>query len=244
MSAHANIRLGVQDLVVGYGRKEVLRGASLTVESGEIVLLIGPNGSGKSTLLRVLAGLLKPTSGYIVFDDKDITQLAAHRHAERGIAYLAQSNNIFPQLSVTENFEIAGYYLNYNRPRQERVEYILKIFPELRTLRSRRAGVLSGGERQMLALAMTLLHEPKLLLLDEPTGGGLSPALVCKVFQSIKQLSDLKHTSILLAEQNIRDAAAIADRMYLLKDGRTESEIRPQEATQTDRISKAFFGEV
>lgn len=241
MSINDKLTLSIENIVAGYRKKEILRGASLHVLPGEIVLLIGPNGSGKSTLFRVISGILKPKSGKVVFQGEDITGLEPHAHIEKGIAYLMQGGEVFPSLSVAENLRVAGHRLDEARF-HERLNWIFQLFPRLKDLQARRAGLLSGGERQMLALGMILLHKPKLLLLDEPSAGGLTPVLAKEVFHTIKRINEEEQVSILLVEQNIRQAVEIAHRIYLLKEGRTVSEDHPSDILQNGKLEQVFFG--
>jgi ABC-type branched-subunit amino acid transport system ATPase component len=236
-----DIILSVQDVVAGYNKKEILQGASLRVLPEEIVALIGPNGSGKSTLLKVVSGLLKPKRGKVVFNGEDITGLESHKHIEKGIAYLMQESEIFPSLTVGENLQVAGHRLDESRLKERR-NWIFHLFPQLTDLQSRRAGLLSGGQRQMLALGMILLQKPKLLLLDEPSAGGLTPALAKEVFETLKRINEEEKVSILLVEQNIREAVKICHRVYLLKDGKTYSEEHPAEILQNGKLEQMFFG--
>jgi len=233
--------LSIQDVVAGYNKKEILQGASLQVKTQEIVTLIGPNGSGKSTLLKVISGLLKPKRGKVVFNGEDITRLEPHKHVEKGIAYLMQGSEVFPSLSVKENFQVAGHRLGEENLK-DRLKRIFDLFPQLKELQSRRAGLLSGGQRQMLALGMILLQKPKLLLLDEPSAGGLTPALAKEVFETLKRINEEEKVSILLIEQNIREAVKICHRVYLLKDGKTHSEGHPAEILQNGKLEQMFFG--
>lgn len=239
--ASDTIVLSIENIIAGYSKKEILRGASLRVLSGEITVVIGPNGAGKSTLLKAIVGLLKPKSGKVVWQGKDITRLEPHDHLEEGIAYLMQGGEVFPSLSVGENLQVAGFRLTEERLK-ERVAWVFHLFPRLKDLQSRRAGVLSGGERQMLALGMILLQKPKLLLLDEPSAGGLTPALAKEVFKTLRRINEEEKVSILLIEQNIREAVNIAHRVYLLKDGRTYSEEHPEEILQNGKLEEVFFG--
>ena len=241
MENNDSIRLVIKNVVAGYGRKETLCGASLKVSSGEIVLLVGPNGSGKSTLLKVVAGLLRTQGGQVEFQGEDISQLQPHDHIERGIAYLMQGGEVFPSLTVIENLRVSGHRLQKNEF-QSRFDWVTELFPKLKELRFRRAGLLSGGERQMLALGMILLHKPKLLLLDEPSAGGLSADMVREVFRTIKKVSREENVGILLVEQNIREAVKIADRVYILKDGKIYCEDHPLEILRSGRLKQVFFG--
>ena len=233
--------LSIENIVAGYGKQEILRGASLVVKAREIVLLIGTNGSGKSTLLRVISGILKPNSGLIRFEGEDITALPTHERIAKGIAYLKQEVKVFPSLTVKENLHIAGHHLDEKLFRK-RLDRVFHLFPKLGELYPRRAGLLSGGERQMLGFGLMLLHKPKLLLLDEPSAGGLTPVLAKEVFQTIQKINEEDGVSVLLVEQNIRQAMQIAHRVYLLREGMTQHEARPTEVLEGGTLEQAFFG--
>ena len=233
--------LSVKSIVAGYGKKEILRGASLVVKPQEVVLLIGANGSGKSTLLKVVSGILKAKSGKVIFQGNDITVLPSHERIAKGIAYLKQDDKVFTSLTVKENLHVAGHRLDKKQFR-ERLDWVFHLFPKLEDLYSRQAGLLSGGERQMLGFGLMLLHKPKLLLLDEPSAGGLTPALTKEVFRTIQKINADDGVSILLVEQNIREAMHIAHRVYLLREGVTQSEAHPVEVTENGALEEAFFG--
>ncbi len=207
----------IDDVVAGYvPRVNILNGVNLTLSPGEIVGIIGPNGAGKSTMIKALFGLLDIRSGSVRYDGNDITSLKAHELVERGIGYVPQINNVFPSLTVEENLEM-GTFL---RPKKaaERIEVVSEMFPRLGERLRQRAGSLSGGERQMLALGRALMMEPKVLLLDEPSAG-LSPALQDEVFIRTKQINR-GGVAIIMVEQNARRCLQICDRGYVLDQGR------------------------
>ncbi len=207
----------IDDVVAGYvPRVNILNGVNLTLSPGEIVGIIGPNGAGKSTMIKALFGLLDIRSGSVRYDGNDITSLKAHELVERGIGYVPQINNVFPSLTVEENLEM-GTFL---RPKKaaERIEVVSEMFPRLDERLRQRAGSLSGGERQMLALGRALMMEPKVLLLDEPSAG-LSPALQDEVFIRTKQINR-GGVAIIMVEQNARRCLQICDRGYVLDQGR------------------------
>lgn len=233
--------LEVAAVVAGYGRgDEILKGVDLTVEVGEIVAIIGPNGAGKSTLLKTIAGLLRPARGAIRFREAEIGGLAAPEISRRGIAFVPQEQNVFPNLSVRENLEIGGYV----EPRQtaRRIEEMFARFPLLAEKRHRAARTLSGGQRQVLAMAMALMVDPVLLLLDEPSAG-LSPVAAEELFETIRQIN-AAGVAIAMVEQNAAEALEIAARAYILVDGRNRSD-GPAAALLADpEIRRVFLGVV
>jgi len=210
------VMLRADNVRAGYGKKEVLHGVTLEVRPGEIVALVGANGAGKSTLLKVVAGLLKPTAGRIWFDGQDVTRLPAYRRSQMGVGYLLQGGEVFPSLTVQENLGIAGG----NGVRDsDSINPVLRLFPPLRTKFRQRAGLLSGGERQMLALAMVLVRKPRLLLLDEPTAG-LAPSIAAETLPKISEFC-LEHAmGVVLVEQRLREALLVANFSLWLTEGR------------------------
>ncbi len=207
----------VDDVVAGYlPGVNILQGCSLELADGELVAIIGPNGAGKSTLVKVLFGLVPVRTGKILFKGEDITGMKAHQLVSRGIGYVPQNRNVFTTLSVHENLEM-GLYLAPKKLR-DRVAHVVDIFPRLGERLSQRAGALSGGERQMLAMARALMMEPSVLLLDEPSAG-LSPVLQEQVFERVKQINGTG-VSVVMVEQNARRCLQICDRGYVLDQGR------------------------
>lgn len=208
--------LEIQSVYAGYVQGlDILQGASLTVAAGELVAVIGPNGAGKSTLIKAVAGLLTPNRGDILFQGASIAGLKANEIVKRGICYVPQIANVFKSLSVAENLEMGGYILD--GALKQRKERIYTMFPRLAERRHQRAGTLSGGERQMLAMGKALMLEPKLLLLDEPSAA-LSPLLVNDVFAQIKAINGTG-TAIVLVEQNAQKALELCDRGCVLEAG-------------------------
>jgi branched-chain amino acid transport system ATP-binding protein/neutral amino acid transport system ATP-binding protein len=206
-----------KDIVAGYGAAdEILKGVDLTIAPGEITCIIGPNGAGKSTLLKVIAGLLVPKRGSVVLDDIDITGMKPRDIARAGLAFVPQEHNIFPSMSVRENLEMGGYVDPVGAPK--RIIQAFDRFPVLGTKRRHAARTLSGGERQMLAMAMALMVEPRVLLLDEPSAG-LSPLDAETLFDAVVGLNR-DGLAIGMVEQNASEALAIAHRAYVLVDGR------------------------
>jgi ABC-type branched-subunit amino acid transport system ATPase component len=215
-----NALLDVLDLSAGYGETEILRGLSLRVDDGELVAVIGPNGAGKSTLLKTLAGLVPPRGGRIAFRGTDITGAPTQRIVAGGLCYVPQEANVFPSLSVWENLTIGAW--TAPRALAERAHAVVELFPVLADRRRALAGTLSGGERQMLAMGMALMVEPRLLLLDEPSAG-LASALQRLVFDRVREVN-ARGLGILLVEQNARESLALCQRAYVLAMGRVRAE--------------------
>jgi len=209
--------VNINEVIAGYvPRVNILNGVSLVLQPGELVGIIGPNGAGKSTLIKALFGLLRIGSGTVHYEGDDITNFNAHRLVERGIGYVPQINNVFPSLTVEENLEM-GVFLRPKKAK-ERLKVVTDMFPRLGERIRQRAGSLSGGERQMLALGRALMMEPRVLLLDEPSAG-LSPALQDEVFIRTKQINRTG-VGIIMVEQNARRCLQICDRGYVLDQGR------------------------
>ncbi|HID87468.1 MAG TPA: ABC transporter ATP-binding protein [Anaerolineae bacterium] len=230
--------LRVEDVVSGYGAMEVLHGLSLGVEEGQIVSMLGPNGAGKTTLLRTIFGVLRPWEGKIYFKGEDITGLSPERLVRMGIAYIPQEYNIFPSLTVEENLEMGAFVREDDiRPRMEE---IYELFPDLTDRRKSRAGELSGGMRQMLAIGRALMLNPDLLLLDEPSTG-LAPFLVDAIFDRIKDLNG-QGVTIFLVEQNAHKALEISDRAYVLEGGEKRAEGSARELLEDEEIGRLYLG--
>ncbi|MEM1873477.1 MAG: ABC transporter ATP-binding protein [Acidilobaceae archaeon] len=210
--------LRVESLSAGYGKLQILFDISFGAKRGEIVAIVGPNGSGKSTLLKAIFGLASVYSGRVVFEEIDVTRVPPHEKARLGLAYLPQTDNVFLNLSVEENLKIAAYGLREEEAR-ERIERVLEFFPFLKKRMEQKASSLSGGERQMLGLAMVLIREPKLIMLDEPTAG-VAPSIAKWMASHISRLRDEFGKTVLLVEQNARLALSIADTALLLVSGR------------------------
>jgi branched-chain amino acid transport system ATP-binding protein len=231
--------LSARGIVAGYSAAdEVLKGVDLEVRPGEIVCVIGPNGAGKSTLLKAIAGLLRPSRGRVELQGADITGLPARDISRRGLAYVPQEHNVFPTMSVRENLEMGGYVDTEGT--EKRIEACFARFPVLAEKRRHAARGLSGGERQMLAMAMALMVEPAVLLLDEPSAG-LSPLAAEKLFESIVAIHE-SGVSIALVEQNANEALAISDKAYILVDGRNSRTGNAKELAEDPEIRRIFLG--
>jgi branched-chain amino acid transport system ATP-binding protein len=231
--------LACEGIVAGYtAADEVLKGVDLTIERGEIVSIIGPNGAGKSTLLKVVAGILTPTRGTVRLGDRAIQGRPPREISTLGVAFVPQEQNIFPTMSVRENLEIGGYV--DPRGAGRRIDAIFERFPALGEKRRHAARTLSGGQRQILAMAMALMVEPALLLLDEPSAG-LAPQAAERLFETIRGIN-ADGVSIAMVEQNAIEALAIARRGYILVDGRNSRTGPAAELAQDAEVRRIFLG--
>jgi branched-chain amino acid transport system ATP-binding protein len=230
--------LTIEKLNAGYKTLQILFDVTITAPRNLLTVVVGPNGSGKSTLLKTVFGLTKIYSGKVFLDGLDITGLPPHKVAEKGIAYLPQVDNVFSNLTVYENLLIAGYGLKRD---EDAVTDVLEMFPHLKTYRNRKAAEMSGGERQMLAIAMALIRKPKLMLFDEPTGN-LSPKMATQILKVIKELRDSHGKTIILAEQNAKKALEIGDKAVLLVSGRPVYEGDSQTLLQHEELGKLYLG--
>jgi len=230
--------LTIEKLNAGYKTLQILFDVTITAPRNLLTVVVGPNGSGKSTLLKTVFGLTKIYSGKVFLDGLDITGLPPHKVAEKGIAYLPQVDNVFSNLTVYENLLIAGYGLKRD---EDAVTDVLELFPHLKTYRNRKAAEMSGGERQMLAIAMALIRKPKLMLFDEPTGN-LSPKMATQILNVIKELRDSHGKTIILAEQNAKKALEIGDKAVLLVSGRPVYEGNSQTLLQHEELGKLYLG--
>jgi branched-chain amino acid transport system ATP-binding protein len=230
--------LTIEKLNAGYKTLQILFDVTITAPRNLLTVVVGPNGSGKSTLLKTVFGLTKIYSGKVFLDGLDITGLPPHKVAERGIAYLPQVDNVFSNLTVYENLLIAGYGLKRD---EDAVTDVLEMFPHLKTYRNRKAAEMSGGERQMLAIAMALIRKPKLMLFDEPTGN-LSPKMATQILNVIKELRDSHGKTIILAEQNAKKALETGDKAVLLVSGRPVYEGDSRTLLQHEELGKLYLG--
>ncbi|MBS4870508.1 MAG: ABC transporter ATP-binding protein [Atopobium sp.] len=231
--------LSVKDLNVSYGAIHAVQGISFDIHEGEIVTLIGANGAGKSTTLNTIAGLVKPDSGSITLDEKNLVGQRAHKIVEAGLALCPEGRRVFSRMSVAENLEMGGYTQSDSQ-NAKTVKMVYEHFPRLRERKNQLAGTLSGGEQQMLAMGRALMSRPKLLMLDEPSMG-LAPLLIEEIFQIIRQLGDAG-TTILLVEQNANMALKVADRAYVLELGKVAKHGTGQELLHDDDVRKAYLG--
>jgi len=234
------LRLEATDIYAGYGKIEVLHGASVRAAAGEIVCIIGPNGSGKSTLLKTVFGLIKPTRGTVRFDGKDITRLDPEQKVPLGIAFIPQGRNVFPSLTVRENLEMGGAVLDSEKAVRLAIEEALEAYPLLRRKIRDRAGNLSGGERQILSLARADMVKPGLILMDEPSIG-LSPKMIDEVYLKIADINR-RGTTFAIVEQNARKALSIAHRGYVLDLGQTHLEDTGAGLLDNEEVKKLYLG--
>lgn len=231
--------LAVRDLVAGYGELNILHGVSIDVGPDEIVTIIGPNGAGKSTLLKSIFGLVRPRSGSVTFMGEDITGERPNRLVAKGLCFVPQNRNVFPRLTVEENLQLGAFILG-NAPVRDRIAEVFEIFPPLKEKRRQPAGVLSGGQQQMVAIGRALMLHPKLLLLDEPTAG-LSPAFARLILDKVVEIN-AAGVPILMIEQNAKAALAMSHRAYILTMGRNRLDGRAADLLQDPQVGQLFLG--
>ena len=236
----SNLILEVIDIKVRYSGLPVLHEVSLQVHRGETVCVVGANGAGKSTLLRAVMGAQRAYAGRILFNAEPIERLSTEAIVRRGIVYVPEEKMLFQPLSVEENIRLGAYTIKESRMVEKNLDFVYKLFPRLRERRRQAASTLSGGEQQMVAIGRGLMSNPKLLMLDEPSLG-LAPLLVDEVLDTVRQLKS-QGISILLVEQNVREALDLADRGYVLQTGKVVDEGSGQALLNSDRFRKAFLG--
>lgn len=228
-----------EDVRAGYSKEvDVLRGVDLMLQEGEMVSIIGPNGAGKSTLVKAMFGLVDVREGRVLLKGEDVTGLKAHSLVARGVGYVPQTSNVFPRLSIEENLEM-GAYLHADTL-DERLDLLFDWFPLLDERRKQRAGTLSGGQRQLVAVARALMANPDVLLLDEPSAG-LSPGNVDQIFERIEEINE-RGISILIVEQNARRALAMADRGYVLEQGANRFTGKGVELLHDPKVAELYLG--
>jgi len=233
--------LEVEDLSVAYGAIEAVKGINLSVEAGQVVTLLGTNGAGKTTTLRTISGLLRPRAGQVRFDGQRLDGAAAHKVVERGVAHSPEGRRIFPLMSVEENLELGAYSRSKAGGVRADIDAVFERFERLKERRAQKAGTLSGGEQQMLAIGRALMSRPRLLMLDEPSMG-LSPIMIQLIFSTIAELKD-SGTTILLVEQNASAALKLADYGYVLETGKIVLEGTGEQLMNDDSVRKAYLGE-
>jgi len=232
--------LEVNNINVYYGKLHVIWDFSLIVD-GKAVGIFGPNGAGKTTLINTIVGLVKPTSGQIIFNDEPITNLETYQIIRKGIAVVPQERELFPFMSVLENLKAGAAYIPDAREKmEENLGFVFEIFPILKERIGQLAGTLSGGEQRMLAIGRALMANPKILILDEPSVG-LQPSLVSELFEKLKMIKR-EGVSILLTEQNVRQGLKVIDRGYVIENGRTVLEDNAENLTNNDYVKKSFLG--
>lgn len=230
--------LKIEGIDVYYGVIRALKEVSLTVNDGEIVTLIGANGAGKTTTLRAISGLIRPRKGKITFDNHDLSKMAPNEIAGLGILHVPEGRRVFGNLTVMENL-LMGAYLRKDNISKD-LEFVFNLFPRLKERQKQKAGTLSGGEQQMLAIARAFMGKPKMMLLDEPSLG-LAPLLVLNIFETIKEINR-QGVTILLVEQNAYMALQIAHRAYVLETGRVVMEGKGNELLNNEAVKKAYLG--
>jgi len=233
--------LEISHVDVYYGDLQALWDISLTIGGGEIVTLVGSNGAGKSTIMKTISGLLKPKTGSISFEGIYLDKLPAHRIAELGISMVPEGRRLFPQMSVLENLEVGASVREAKKARHNTIRWIYELFPILRKRAKQRADTLSGGEQQMLAIGRALMAQPRLLLIDEMSLG-LSPLLVQEISQVIKDINKSRKLTIFLVEQDVNMALSMADRGYIIENGRIQSQGDAKELLCSERVKETYLG--
>jgi branched-chain amino acid transport system ATP-binding protein len=233
--------LEVNDLAVTYGPVLALRGVSLRVNRGQIVALLGANGAGKSTMLRAISGVVRPASGTIHFAGHDLVHLSPERIVSSGIAHAPEGRHVFADLTVAENLDLGAYALGHRGALQDNLDRAYRYFPILAERRNQKAGTLSGGQQQMLAVARALMSSPRLLMLDEPSLG-LAPKLVDQIFEIIREINRAEGMTILLVEQNANEALLHADYAYVLETGQAILEGPADQVRKDPRVIEAYLG--
>jgi branched-chain amino acid transport system ATP-binding protein len=230
--------LEVRDLVIGYGKIEAVHGVSFGVGKGEVVGILGANGAGKSTILKAISGLVKPTAGSITLDGKDLLATPAHDIPRLGVAHVPEGRGLFPSLSIMDNLML-GRYVHGRRGHSGELDMVMEMFPWFKDRSHQRAGSLSGGQQQQLAIARALMLKPLLLILDEPSLG-LAPIVVAEVFA---KLAEIRDTSILLVEQNAEQALGLVQQAIVLENGRITMSGTRDELRASDYVAEAYFGD-
>jgi branched-chain amino acid transport system ATP-binding protein len=232
--------LQFHNISVCYGGVKALDGVSISLDEGEIVALMGPNGAGKSTILKTIFGLVPIHSGKVLWLKKEIKPVS-YEIAQRGISFVPQGRRVFNHLTVEENLEIGGFIMDDKNELKRRITEVMETFPILNQMRKAKAGILSGGQQQMLSLARGLMNRPKVLLLDEPSLG-LAPKIVKEVFAKIKEINEKHETTILVVEHNIKSLLSVASRGYVLDKGRVVTQGSSQKIIESGILRKVFMG--
>ncbi|MDP6459890.1 MAG: ABC transporter ATP-binding protein [Candidatus Hydrothermarchaeota archaeon] len=232
--------LAVNDIHSGYNDLEILKGVSMHLSRGEIIAIIGPNGAGKSTLMKTIFGLITPKEGDVLFMGESILGYSPERIVRLGIGYVPQANNVFSTLTVLENLEMGAFIEEDKSLVRDALKGVYELFPTLKEKKGQRAGILSGGERQMLAIGKALMLHPKVLLLDEPSAG-LAPNLVSSIFMKIKEIRE-NGTALAIVEQNARRALEISDRGYVLDMGTNRFDGRGSEILKNRDVERLYLG--
>ena len=233
--------LEVKNINTFYGNIQALHNVSLTVNEGEIVTLIGANGAGKTTTLMSICGVVPPRSGEIIFNSEPIHGLSSYKIVAKGVVQVPEGRMIFPELTVMENLDMGAYLRNDKEGIKQDLEYVFELFPRLAERKNQLGGTLSGGEQQMLAISRALMARPKLLLLDEPSLG-LAPLIIKQIFEIIVKINKEHKTTILLVEQNAHQALRIADRAYVIENGRITMEDKAENLLNNEKVKQAYLG--
>ena len=233
--------LEVKDLEVYYGMIQAIKGISFEVNQGEVIALIGANGAGKTTTLQTITGMLQAKKGHILFEGQDITKVPGHKIVTMGMAHVPEGRRVFADMSVYENLLMGAYTRKDKNEIAQSLEMVYKRFPRLKERTGQRAGTLSGGEQQMLAMGRALMSKPRLIVMDEPSMG-LSPIFVNEIFDIIRVVSE-SGTTVLLVEQNAKKALSIADRAYVLETGKITMSGNASDLLNDEAVQKAYLGE-
>jgi branched-chain amino acid transport system ATP-binding protein len=236
----ADVLLSVEGLEAGYGEVQVLWGLSLQARRGKLTAIVGANGAGKTTTLRAVAGTLTPWGGRVMLDGEEVTRVPSHVKAARGLALVPEGRQLFSMMSVAENLELGAFSPRTSRSYAERLEQVFKLFPRLAERQRQRAGTLSGGEQQMVAIARGLMSDPQILIIDE-LSLGLAPVVVYQLLATLKRLKQ-DGLTILLVEQNVHLALALSDYAYVIAEGRIFTEGLPAELAAKPEIRRAYLG--
>jgi branched-chain amino acid transport system ATP-binding protein len=232
--------LEIQNVSSGYGEVQILWDVSLNLERGKLTALVGSNGAGKTTLLRTVMGLLKPSQGTVTFDNRDLTRVSPHAKAAQGIVLVPEGRQLFPSMSVYENLQMGAYSARARANFAENLEKVYDMLPRLKERADQKAGTLSGGEQQMLAVARGLMAQPEILMFDE-LSLGLAPVLVLGLFEVLQRLKD-EGLTMLLVEQNVQMALAVSEYAYVLAEGRVDLEGPSKELARDEHIREAYLG--
>ena len=233
--------LKLENVQSGYGNILAVKGISLEVNKGEIITLIGANGAGKSTTLLTISGIVNCRAGRILLNDEEINRLGTDEIVKRGVCQVPEGRHIFPDLTVKENLDMGAFMRNDTQQIKEDLDYVFSLFPILEERRNQDGGTLSGGEQQMLAVSRALMAKPDLLLLDEPSMG-LAPLIIKQIFEIIKKINKESNTTIFLVEQNANQALQIADRGYVLENGKITIEGSAESLLKNQDVQKAYLG--
>ncbi len=232
--------LEIQNVSSGYGEVQILWNVSLNLERGKLTALVGSNGAGKTTLLRTVMGLLKPSQGTITFEGSDVTRVSPHAKAAQGLVLVPEGRQLFPSMSVYENLEMGAYTVRVRANFRENLEKVYDMLPRLQERADQKAGTLSGGEQQMLAVARGLMAQPEILMFDE-LSLGLAPVLVLSLFEVLQRLKD-QGLTMLLVEQNVQMALAVSEYAYVLAEGRVDLEGPSKELARDEHIRESYLG--